>query len=897
MSERIIHVKSSVERKPEFRQQTLIIRDGERLFARKIPVGEAAKAHVAGYAANCLRLSEALRPGARIRPIGCSENGDGSVDFPFCDAPTLLEMLSREDTDGYIRRVLALRNALREAFGQTEYTESAGFTEIFGNVPFPTGTEALAVTNADLNFDNFFIEHADNPAEEQYILIDYEWILPFPIPLGYLIYRALLLDPAFAGRTEEEKRKILDALEIGGDREKTYQEMELAFLRWVSPEEYKLDYFARIPEARTTVEHDLNRLLALPEENRALFEELCKARYYEGRWWFKIFRKINDGLHVVRDGIRRFARQENVIGRTCSFVLTMKREGASAAWRKVVLQRRAWRKARRREQQYIRKLNEEARTASAPEPEEILISLLVPLYNTPRDFLREMIASVQAQSYSRWELCMADGSDGEHAYVGEECLRLAAADPRILYRKLEHNGGISENTNACIDMATGDYIALFDHDDLLMPDALAENIKAIREQGADFLYSDELVFLSPDRNRVLSTHFKPDWSPESLLSNNYICHLSVFKASLLEKAGRFRRAYDGSQDHDLILRLTDCAEKVVHLPKVLYLWRAHPASTASSVGKKSYAITAGRRAVRDFVRTRKHLDAEVESTAEHPTMYHVRYPIEGDPLISAVLDLTGLETEERKKRILALWESRDGERVQILAIRDGEGDRLPADLPVKWIQRREETRCVRLRRAAEAADGDWLVFVDAELEYLNKGWMTNMLMQAQRDGIGAVGGLVLFADGSFRHAGLVTGMGRKHIVGRSHFRYVLDDLGYCGQLVITGDVSAVSTEAMLVRRDLYEQAGGFCEEYQDTLFDVDLCLRLRQAGRRNLYTPTAKFRGGKPGRYSADYGTEWPHYAEDGAVFARKWQDVLGRTDPYYNPNLTLDGADYTIRV
>ena len=172
-----------------------------------------------------------------------------------------------------------------------------------------------------------------------------------------------------------------------------------------------------------------------------------------------------------------------------------------------------------------------------------------------------------------------------------------------------------------------------------------------------------------------------------------------------------------------------------------------------------------------------------------------------------------------------------------------------------------------------------------------------MLRQAGQEGIGAVGGLVLFADNSIRHAGLITGLGKKRIVGRSHFRYAMDKIGYFGQLAITGNVSAVSAEAMMVRRDLYEQAGGFCREYSDTLFDADLCLTLMKAGRRNLYTPLAKYRGGKARRFSVNYGTEYARYAEDAAVFARRWKNVLAKTDPYYNPNLTLDRGDYTIEL
>lgn len=208
-------------------------------------------------------------------------------------------------------------------------------------------------------------------------------------------------------------------------------------------------------------------------------------------------------------------------------------------------------------------------------PADIRISILVPLYNTPEVFLREMIQSVIDQTYANWELCLADGSDPQHSNVGQLCMEYAQKDTRICYRKLEKNMGISGNTNACIEMSTGSYIALFDHDDLLHPAALHDVMKAICEKDADFVYTDEAVFESPDVTKITSIHFKPDFAIDNLRASNYICHLTVFRKELLEKAGGgFRSEYDGSQDHDLLLRLTAEAKCIVHIPKVLYYWRS-----------------------------------------------------------------------------------------------------------------------------------------------------------------------------------------------------------------------------------------------------------------------------------------------------------------------------------
>ncbi len=229
----------------------------------------------------------------------------------------------------------------------------------------------------------------------------------------------------------------------------------------------------------------------------------------------------------------------------------------------------------------------------------VKISILVPLWNNQREFQIQMLESVMNQTYQNWELCLADGSDEEHGYIGEICREYAArADGRIVYRKLDKNGGISGNTNECLKLATGEYIGLFDQDDILHPCALYEYVKVINEEGADYIYCDETTFKGDSIDNMITLHFKPDFAPDNLRANNYICHFSVFSRKLLEGTELFRSGFDGSQDHDMILRLTASAKKVVHVPKLLYYWRSHKASTASDISAKPYAIAAAKGAVR-----------------------------------------------------------------------------------------------------------------------------------------------------------------------------------------------------------------------------------------------------------------------------------------------------------
>lgn len=531
-------------------------------------------------------------------------------------------------------------------------------------------------------------------------------------------------------------------------------------------------------------------------------------------------------------------------------------------------------------------------------PEKHIISILVPLYNTPKEFLVEMIRSVREQTFGGWQLCLADGSDDSHGYVGEYCRLQAAEDSRIIYRKLEENRGISENTNACIDMAEGDYIALFDHDDLLHEGALYEVMRVVCGEHADFIYSDEVVFQSPEQHRVTDTHFKADFAPDSLLSNNYICHLSVFRRSLLEQAGRFRKICDGSQDHDIILRLTDCAEKVVHIPKVLYFWRSHAASTASDIGTKTYAVTAGQFAVKDFLARRRGIDACVESVPSCPTMYRVRFPILGEPRVDILLDLAGngpVRDVEETVRSIELHTAYP--EICLTFITKGEEVPLPAcSLPTRRVVCTAGSRAARYNEAAQSSRAEMMLFLEPGLTPNGDGWLEELLMLAQREETGAVGARILFREGTVRHGGLITGYGRKGIVGRSHFGLAREFTGYFGLLAVVENMSAVSAECMMVSIRKLLEAGGFDPQYNDTLYDVDLCLRLREAGLLNVYTPFAELSGGNQREYATDYGVEWTAYPHDARAFRVRWEETLAKTDPYYNPNLSTDYPDYRLR-
>ena len=953
---KVIYTKASVERKPEYRQQTLILQEGENRFARKTAVGETAKEHLRDYGRNYRRLTEGAAAAGRVTAVACRENEDGSVDFPFCTEPVLSELLAGKTAEDYIRAMADLKNALTETYGAAPFERTEAFTAFFGSEEAFAGEEALGVTNADLNFDNVFCRETGKDGRLQYTVIDYEWILPFPVPVSYLLYRAFMLDPAFNRFSAEEQERIFGHFGIREALIPAFREMEAAFLNHISPEEERLDYYARVETPMTRTQHLFASLIRLPEDNRIiqeanqqlnennrqllednqelngknrklnednrklnednrklatdldreirtalelsgelgrtqkqLSEQLDKYDFYARKLWFRFFRKL---------GRAKIRFKKTLFGKVGALTILLFKQGPKTA---------TW-KARdhieryQAEKNFVKKEFESVdreREETVDFPQTICFSILVPLYNTPRKFLIEMIQSVRDQTYPNWELCLADGSDDEHAYVGDVCREMAGEDKRIQYKKLEKNLGISGNTNACIEMSSGDYIALFDHDDVLHPSALFENIRAICKQGADFIYSDEVVFLSPDKTNLIATHFKPDFAPDNLLSNNYICHFTVFKKDLLAQAGTFRDECNGSQDHDIILRLTGCAKRIVHIPKVLYYWRSHPTSVASDISTKTYAVEAGRFAVRDYLSSKKKIEADVVSTEAYPTMYHVRYPIIGHPRIAIITDLTDEERpKEKAEAILAGIAAHTGYsavRINMIAHQAFAFEN-PTQFSVSWIETKEKKRPVRLNQVAKAAEAEYLVFLHKDLTSLNTNWLEEMLMLAQQEHIGAVGARILFDDRTLRHGGLILGLGQNRVVGRSHFGIPHDNTGYFGQLAIVEDMTALSDECFMIRKTRFMDAGGFSEQYQETMFDVDLCLKLRGKGYYMAYTPFAELQGGDSGRYSLDYGTECGTYAKDCGRLKERWGKMLEKPDPFYNLNLSLDYPDYRIK-
>ena len=541
----------------------------------------------------------------------------------------------------------------------------------------------------------------------------------------------------------------------------------------------------------------------------------------------------------------------------------------------------------------------------------IKISILVPLYNTPEPFLRDMITSVLNQTYQNWELCLADGSDGEHGEVGRICREYLEKDSRIVYQKLLKNEGISGNTNECLKLATGEYIGLFDHDDILHPSTLYEYVKAVNEQDADYIYCDETTFKNGDINKMLTMHFKPDYAVDNLRANNYICHFSVFAKRLLEGEELFRSRFDGSQDHDMILRMTDRAKHIVHIPKLLYYWRCHEGSVASGIDAKPYVVAAAKGAVADHLRRHGFTHFQITSTRAFETIFKIRYEIIGDPMISIVIPNKD-HAADLKRCITSILEKSTYENYEIVIVENGSETKEIFEYYTS-LKEYDNIRVVTYEKpegqngfnysavnnfGVKQTKGDYILLLNNDTEVITVNWMEELLMYAQREDVGAAGAKLYYGNKTIQHAGVVLQLGAHRTAGHSHYGQSRENLGYMGRLCYAQNVSAVTGACLLVKKSLFEEVGGLDESFAISLNDVDFCLKLREKGLLNVFTPFAElYHYESVSRGLDDSGEKAERYNRESAHFREKWKTVLEKGDPYYNPNFSLDRSDFALKT
>ena len=530
-----------------------------------------------------------------------------------------------------------------------------------------------------------------------------------------------------------------------------------------------------------------------------------------------------------------------------------------------------------------------------------LISIVIPLYQTPEPYLRELIDSVKAQSYENWQLCLADGSPDDRLKGFLD--RNYGKENRIVYRKLEQNGGISANTNEAVALATGEYLMLCDHDDTLEPDALYEIIKAINEKdNPDVLYTDEDK-VSMDGKHYFDPNFKPDYNLFRLRENNYICHIFVVKKALTDRVGLLRTEFDGAQDYDFIFRCCEEADKVVHIPKVLYHWRCHMDSTAADPESKAYAYQAGRRAIKEHYQ-RMGIDASVEMT-ERPGWYRSYVKIQDNPKISIIIPNKD-HIEDLELCLFSLTKRSTYKNYEILIVENNSEKpetfeyykKLPDRYPkVKVLTWEKEFNYSGINNfAAEQAEGMYLLFLNNDVEILTPQWMEEMLQICQQKDVAITGAKLYYPDDTIQHAGVVLGLGG--IAGHIMCKASREDPGYFGRTVTVQEISAVTAACMMIRTEDFRNVGGFDETFQVAFNDIDLCMKVRAAGKKIVFTPYAElYHYESKSRGLEDTPEKQFRFDKEVKAFEAKWSEQLAKGDPYYSPNLSVTEGDCSLRV
>ena len=589
---------------------------------------------------------------------------------------------------------------------------------------------------------------------------------------------------------------------------------------------------------------------------------------------------------------RRLANPAHLADLARRSAATLREQGAEQLWRDVTFRvglafhHDSW---RHRADIPLRRELKAQRAANLQGPK---ISVVVPVYNTPLRFFKQMVASVQRQTYRNWQLVLVDASDGDHPEPGALARRRAAEDPRILYKKVE-NQRIAGNTTAGFSLATGEYLVLLDHDDLLYPNALFECVQVIQKTSADFVYSDEIV-LDASLKKLGGYHFKPDFAPDYLRGCNYITHLACFSRPLLDEAGAWESLeFEGAQDHDLLLRLTEKAKRIEHIKKVLYIWRGHAGSTASGMEAKPYAIAAGERAI-DAHLARVGLPGKAKAVEGAPGAFQIRYELTANPLVSVLIPNKD-HVDDLERCLSSLYKNAGYDNFEVLVLENNSTDpatesyyaALPAAYPRCRVLRYEGVfnfSAVNNFGAAQAK-GEHLLLLNNDIEVLSPDFLRELLSYSQRADVGAVGAKLYYPDDTIQHAGVI--MGINGSAGHSHKGYPRAAVGDLYRLVTAQDYMAVTGACLMTKTALYRAAGGLDEEQFAVAYnDVDYCLKLWQQGLHNVFTPRAEAYHYESKSRGLDTTPEnAARYAQEKANFYAKYQAYIDQYDPYYNPH------------
>lgn len=625
-----------------------------------------------------------------------------------------------------------------------------------------------------------------------------------------------------------------------------------------------------------------------------------KKAFFEVR-----FTTSSNTIHYkVGDGILQDMTVHN--GPVKKLLLSLKRYGIKTTFRKI--KRRYFSEGNVKYKKWIH--------AHEPGKEELAIqrnakfsknykfSIVVPLYRTPKKYLAEMIQSVIDQTYGNWELCLADGSKNsseESSPLSTILKEYVNKDKRIKIVELEKNSGISENTNAAIKMATGDFVVFGDHDDTFAPNALYECAKLLEnDDNVEIIYTDEDKINMSGKKRF-DPHFKSDFNIDLLCSINYICHLFVVKNNILKDVGFLDKEYDGAQDHDFILRCVEKTDKIYHIPKILYHWRCHENSTAENPESKLYAFEAGKKAVEAHYK-RVGIPATTEDGPFYGT-YRTVYHWKENPLISIIIPNKD-HVDDLQKCIDSIETKSEYRNYEYIIVENNSCDET-LNYYKKLEKENSKVKVVYYKGGfnysainnygSKYASGEYLLLLNNDTEIINPDCLDEMLGYCMREDVGIVGAKLYYEDDTVQHAGVVVGFGG--IAGHTFIGFGKNEPGYFNRLVCAQDYSAVTAACLMTKKSIFEAVGGLTEEFKVAFNDIDYCMKVRALGKLVVYNPYAQLHHYESkSRGSEDTPEKIKRFQNETKLFNDRWPEIFEKGDPYYNPNLSLDRSDFGIK-
>jgi len=930
MNKKIIYIKYNSYRKPEFNLRTEFRIENKKKYVYKVALYEQGKSFIQYINNSYKQLSRLNLP---LKVNKCTLIDESTLRFDYIKGETLLDELKREtkkhNSRSFIQKCEDFKNLLDQLPSQTGKL-SKNFEKVFGSYEDNTKYDLLLPGILDLNLDNIIRD-----TKGELYLIDYEWYFDFGIPKKYILFRSisnLFISAKLIDTESFNIDKIFSLFQINKEDIDKYLNWELNFQGYVSKEELQKQQLTiyEISKSGDQLKEDtiITTKSDVNYQQKLLNNEINKPRSEYNQLQSE-YNKLQDEYDQVKQQAQEFNnfKQTNIWKILKSwekfkkyfrnFFINIRRDGFKLTFKRIftrinnfIKYKKKQKYEKNRYKYWVKnhKITPAKRNKILKEikdlPYQPLISIIMPVYNVDVKYLKEAVKSVKKQIYTNWELCIADDASTNKDL--RNYLQKISKQKKIEVTFRSKNGHISECSNSALKLAKGEFIVLLDDDDIIYPHALAEIVKLLnKKRKTDLIYSDEDK-LEMNGKRT-EPFFKPDWSPDLFLSINYLCHLVAIRKTLVDDVGWFRKGYEGSQDYDLLLRVTEKTNNIEHIPDVLYSWRKIPGSTAAVYDNKGYADRNALKSLRDAVK-RRNLDAVV-TKGLFPGSFRVKYNIKDNPMVSIIIP-TKDKVHYLQRCILSILEKTTYDNYEIIIVDTGSKEKdtfnfykiLKTSPRIRFLHWKKDFNYSSVNNfGVKNAKGEFLLLLNNDTEVITSNWIENMLEHAQREKIGAVGVKLLYPNNTIQHAGVILGIngGEGRGVAGHAFKYfpakvqglpVLKD--------VIRNYSAVTAACLMIRKDKFNSVKGLNKEFRIAFNDVDFCLKLSKKGFYNLYTPyTELYHHESISVGTPDKGTrDVKEFRKEIDLMWKRWEKEIAN-DPFYNKNLSLSTEDFSIKI